>query len=110
MPSNLLEEEQLNYEQNMSDAMAILPKLSTGLDVNVKFSGPADFEYTPELIFFDLLRIPLYHGWVVDPNDLKTSRTVGNHSYNQLVDKIITNKSSSSPELVEEGKKEEIGQ
>lgn len=85
--------------------MAILPKLSTGLNVNVKFSGPTDFEYTPELIFFDLLRIPLYHGWVVDPTDSKTSNAVGNHSYNQLVDKIITNRSSSSPELVEEGER-----
>lgn len=53
--------------QNMSDAMAVLPKLSTGLDVNVRFTGVADFEYTPECIVFDLLDIPLYHGWLVDP-------------------------------------------
>ena len=53
--------------QNMSDAMAVLPKLSTGLDVNVRFTGVTDFEYTPECIVFDLLDIPLYHGWLVDP-------------------------------------------
>ena len=53
--------------QNMSDAMAVLPKLSTGLDVNVRFTGVTDFEYTPECIVFDLLNIPLYHGWLVDP-------------------------------------------
>lgn len=51
----------------MSDAMAVLPKLSTGLDVNVRFTGVTDFEYTPECIVFDLLDIPLYHGWLVDP-------------------------------------------
>lgn len=51
----------------MSDAMAVLPKLSTGLDVNVRFSDVTDFEYTPECIVFDLLDIPLYHGWLVDP-------------------------------------------
>lgn len=51
----------------MSDAMAVLPKLSTGLDVNVRFTGVSDFEYTPECIVFDLLDIPLYHGWLVDP-------------------------------------------
>ncbi len=47
--------------------MAVLPKLSTGLDVNVRFTGVTDFEYTPECIVFDLLDIPLYHGWLVDP-------------------------------------------
>ena len=30
---------QLNYEQNMHDAIAIMNKLQTGLDVNVKFTG-----------------------------------------------------------------------
>nr|CAD7262798.1 unnamed protein product [Timema shepardi] len=30
---------QLNYEQNVYDAIAILPHLHTGLDVNVKFTG-----------------------------------------------------------------------
>ena len=51
----------------MNDAIAILPKLQTGLDVNVKFTGVQDFEYTPECIIFDLLNISLYHGWLVDP-------------------------------------------
>lgn len=47
--------------------MAVLHKLQTGLDVNVKFTGVRVFEYTPECIVFDLLDIPLYHGWLVDP-------------------------------------------
>lgn len=47
--------------------MLVLPKLSTGLDVNVRFTGVSDFEYTPECIVFDLLNVPLYHGWLVDP-------------------------------------------
>lgn len=57
----------LLVSQNMSDAMAVLHKLQTGLDVNVKFTGVRVFEYTPECIVFDLLDIPLYHGWLVDP-------------------------------------------
>lgn len=28
----------LNFEQNMGDAMAVMYKLQTGLDVNVKFT------------------------------------------------------------------------
>lgn len=57
----------VSFPQNMSDAMAVLHKLQTGLDVNVKFTGVRVFEYTPECIVFDLLDIPLYHGWLVDP-------------------------------------------
>lgn len=29
----------LNYEQNLQDAMQVLPRLPNGLDVNVKFTG-----------------------------------------------------------------------
>uniref|UniRef100_A0A8C3W5I5 Ubiquitin carboxyl-terminal hydrolase n=1 Tax=Catagonus wagneri TaxID=51154 RepID=A0A8C3W5I5_9CETA len=58
---------QLNFQQNVEDAMTVLPKLATGLDVNVRFTGVSDFEYTPECSIFDLLGIPLYHGWLVDP-------------------------------------------
>ncbi|XP_028721536.1 ubiquitin carboxyl-terminal hydrolase MINDY-2 isoform X2 [Peromyscus leucopus] len=66
-PKEISEIQRVNYEQNMSDAMAILHKLQTGLDVNVRFTGVRVFEYTPECIVFDLLDIPLYHGWLVDP-------------------------------------------
>lgn len=103
VPRNMSEGAQLNYEQNMMDAISILPKLQTGLDVNVRFSSISAFEYTPELIVFDLLQIPLYHGWLLDPESLETASAVGSCSYNQLVDKIINNKSSPKPELVTEG-------
>uniref|UniRef100_A0A8C0TWT0 Ubiquitin carboxyl-terminal hydrolase n=1 Tax=Cyanistes caeruleus TaxID=156563 RepID=A0A8C0TWT0_CYACU len=76
--------------QNISDTMTVLPKLSTGLDVNVRFTGVSDFEYTPECIVFDLLNIPLYHGWLVDPQSPEQVQAVGKLSYNQLVEKIIT--------------------
>lgn len=33
------EEMILNYQQNMQDAIDIMHKLQTGIDVNVKFSG-----------------------------------------------------------------------
>ncbi|NWH83774.1 MINY1 hydrolase, partial [Aegithalos caudatus] len=66
-PRDTSEGLQLNFQQNINDTMTVLPKLSTGLDVNVRFTGVSDFEYTPECIVFDLLNIPLYHGWLVDP-------------------------------------------
>lgn len=84
-----------NQQQNIADAIDLLPRLTTGIDVNIKFrrfilllsfsssillkitSCPNhdcllcfridDFEFTPECAIFDLLDIPLYHGWIVDP-------------------------------------------
>ncbi|MBN3294062.1 MINY1 hydrolase, partial [Polypterus senegalus] len=94
---------ELNFQQNMSDAMAVLSKLSTGLDVNVRFTGVSDFEYTPECIVFDLLNIPLYHGWLVDPQSQDTVKAVGKLSYNQLVEKIILYKHSADNNQVSEG-------
>ncbi|MGH0163972.1 UNVERIFIED_CONTAM: hypothetical protein FKN15_046192 [Acipenser sinensis] len=102
-PKEISEIQRLNYEQNMSDAMAVLHKLQTGLDVNVKFTGVRVFEYTPECIVFDLLDIPLYHGWLVDPQINDIVKAVGNCSYNQLVEKIIISKQSNRSELVGEG-------
>ncbi|KAL8184791.1 UNVERIFIED_CONTAM: Ubiquitin carboxyl-terminal hydrolase MINDY-1 [Gekko kuhli] len=94
---------QLNFQQNVNDAMTVLPKLSTGLDVNVRFTGVSDFEYTPECIVFDLLNVPLYHGWLVDPQLADVAQAIGKLSYNQLVEKIITCKHSRDPNLVTEG-------
>ncbi|XP_015247321.1 PREDICTED: protein FAM63B [Cyprinodon variegatus] len=102
-PKEISEVQRLNYEQNMSDAMAVLHKLQTGLDVNVKFIGVRVFEYTPECIVFDLLDIPLYHGWLVDPQMQDIVKAVGNCSYNQLVEKIISCKQSENSELAGEG-------
>lgn len=102
-PKEISEAQRLNYEQNMSDAMAVLHKLQTGLDVNVRFTGVRVFEYTPECIVFDLLDIPLYHGWLVDPQMQDIVKAVGNCSYNQLVEKIISCKQSDNSELAGEG-------
>ncbi|TRY74355.1 hypothetical protein DNTS_032049 [Danionella cerebrum] len=102
-PREKAEGMELNFQQNMSDAMAVLPKLSTGLDVNVRFTGVCDFEYTPECIVFDLLDMPLYHGWLVDPQSPEVVSAVGKLSYNQLVEKIIEFKHSTDSSQVSEG-------
>uniref|UniRef100_A0A5S6R2W6 Ubiquitin carboxyl-terminal hydrolase n=1 Tax=Trichuris muris TaxID=70415 RepID=A0A5S6R2W6_TRIMR len=88
----------LDYEQNVYDAMSVLPKLSTGLDVNVKFKGAFEFEYTPECIIFDLLNITLCHGWISDPRNGEMHQAVGNLSYNQLVEKIVHEDASKCTE------------
>lgn len=35
--NNLSDEDRANYEHNIQDALAVLDKLKTGLDVNLKF-------------------------------------------------------------------------
>lgn len=89
----------LNIEQNIHDAIEVLPKLETGLDVNIRFTGITDFEYTQEYVIFDLLRIPVYHGWLADPTLDELQNSIGKQSYNQLVDSIIEDKNSTDPEI-----------
>ena len=38
---------------------------------------------------FDLLGIPLVHGWLVDPQDATTAAVFGNKSYNELVEMLF---------------------
>ena len=64
----------------------------------------SDFEYTPALTVFDLFRIPLYHGWVADPQDQNLARALGNQTYNQVVEMIIQCKSSADPDQVQKGR------
>ncbi|KAK7820798.1 ubiquitin carboxyl-terminal hydrolase mindy-1 [Quercus suber] len=48
-----------------------------------------DFEFTPECAIFDLLDIPLYHGWIVDPQDYETANAIGLKSYNTLTGELV---------------------
>ncbi|KAI4327029.1 hypothetical protein L6164_019534 [Bauhinia variegata] len=78
-----------NQQQNIADAIDLLPRLATGIDVNIKFRRIDDFEFTPECAIFDLLDIPLYHGWIVDPQDHDTANAIGSKSYNSLMGKLV---------------------
>ena len=79
-----------NQEQNVSDAMAALPSLATGLDVNVRFRHALDFEFTAELAIFDLLDITLCHAWVADPaHHPEAAAAIGARGYNQLMERVI---------------------
>ncbi|GAU20686.1 hypothetical protein TSUD_231000 [Trifolium subterraneum] len=79
-----------NQQQNISDAIDLLPRLATGIDVNLKFTRIDDFEFTPECAIFDLLDIPLYHGWIVDPQDHDTATAIGSKSYNALMGELVS--------------------
>ncbi|XP_074591567.1 uncharacterized protein LOC141847424 isoform X1 [Curcuma longa] len=78
-----------NQQQNISDAIDLLPRLATGIDVNLHFRKIDDFEFTRECAIFDLLDIGLYHGWIVDPQDVDTAAAIGSKSYNTLVAELV---------------------
>jgi len=78
----------LDFEKNINDSIAILPNMQFGLDVNLKFTGIKDFEYTHECIIFDLLDIDLVHGWLPHPSD-EIYKLLENLSYNQVLEKLI---------------------
>ncbi|XP_038874614.1 uncharacterized protein LOC120067199 [Benincasa hispida] len=78
-----------NQQQNIADAIDLLPRLATGIDVNIKFRRIDDFEFTPECAIFDLLDIPLYHGWIVDPQDHETASAIDSKSYNAIMEELV---------------------
>lgn len=65
--AGLPEETAANLRANIADAVALLPKLATGLDVNPRFTDVRAFEFTQDVAIFDLLDTRLVHGWLVDP-------------------------------------------
>ncbi|KAM3726432.1 Ubiquitin carboxyl-terminal hydrolase [Dirofilaria immitis] len=89
-PNDIDEAELPNYEQNVSDVFALIPSLPKGLDVNIHFTGVKKFEYTPACALFDVLNIPLVHGWIVDQADEELLRVVDGLSYNRIVEKIVS--------------------
>ncbi|XP_076920657.1 uncharacterized protein LOC143581857 [Bidens hawaiensis] len=106
-----------NQQQNIADAIDLLPRLATGIDVNIKFTRIDDFEFTRECAIFDLLDIPLYHGWIVDPQDTDTSSAIGSKSYNTLMGELVAletqkmesvSKKNSEEECVEYLEKREL--
>lgn len=79
----------INQQQNIADAIDLLSRLATGIDVNVQFRKINDFEFTRECAIFDLLDIGLYHGWIVDPQDSDTAAAIGSKSYNALAGELV---------------------
>ena len=67
------------------------------------FISVESFEFTSESGVFDVFQVPLYHGWLVDPQDQPTYDVVSKLSYNQLVEMVINNRSSTDPSDLQKG-------
>lgn len=79
----------VNSQMNLADAVALLPRLRTGIDVNVRFLAPDAFEFTRELACFDLFRLRLLHGWLIDPENSPLLTAIGDLSFNQAMDLLV---------------------
>ena len=76
-------------QEQLHTVVSSFPTLLEGLNVNVQFRRPSDFEYTQEMDVFDLFQVNLYHGWVIDPENSQLSEVVGSKGYNQLVEMAV---------------------
>ncbi|KAJ1501852.1 hypothetical protein HMI54_002310 [Coelomomyces lativittatus] len=81
--------ENVNHPHHLNDILSIIPKLVTGLDLNVKFNGYDQFELTKETQLFKSLHIPLVHGWLPNPFNAPTFETVHALSYNEAVMEMV---------------------
>lgn len=89
--SDATPEYRANLERNLADVMTMLPKLCTGVDVNLRFNDIKGFEFTREVAVFDLLDISLVHGWLVDPElEPEAAKAIDGKTYNELVQMLIT--------------------
>ena len=85
-----------NQAHALHDAIDLLPSLGRGLDVNVRFTSCAGFEYTRECGVFDLLDLSLLHGWLVDPQEREVQHAIGERSYNQLIEMVVEARSAAA--------------
>ncbi|KAI8896332.1 hypothetical protein BC833DRAFT_597864 [Globomyces pollinis-pini] len=89
-PDNTNNSTEMIFQQSLDDALTSIPLLQRGLDVNVHFNSANSFEFTSTLCIFDICKISMYHGWVVDEHDTDTFTIITKlKSYNAVVDAVI---------------------
>jgi hypothetical protein len=83
-----------NQEQDdyfLHEFLSHIPTFQYGMDVNPSFTlGISGYEWTAQLSSFDLLRVKLVHGWLIDPvAQSEIYRAAGSDCYNVLVERIV---------------------
>ncbi|KAG1460806.1 hypothetical protein G6F56_005863 [Rhizopus delemar] len=103
-----------NAQVPLEDILNVLPKLKSGLDVNILFDTIHGFEPTPELALFELFHVDLVHGWIVDPQDTATFDVIVKNykNYNQTVNSIVQANeiNTNQPTIEEEEKLHQAGE
>lgn len=85
----------------LNELLQIIPKLQDGMDVNPKFTaGITGYEYTSQLTCFDLWKVQLVHGWLLEQrrnenhddttdHDDDLYEAIRDRTYNELVEMVI---------------------
>lgn len=97
-----------NQQRNVADAIDLLPRLATGIDLNVKFRRIDDFEFIGERAIFDLLEIPVYHGWIVNPQEVDTLNAIGSRSYRTLKRELLALEAWNATHAYKEDSDEDV--
>mmetsp|Transcript_1082 Transcript_1082/g.1756 ORF Transcript_1082/g.1756 Transcript_1082/m.1756 type:complete len:520 (-) Transcript_1082:88-1647(-) len=95
-------EVKLSFQHNLQEVLALLPDLARGADINVKFTDVDSIEPTKELICFDLFKLRLLHGWLLDPAWDEMYQVLSPYSFNQLLDIIVQAQEQSSSSGVDQ--------
>lgn len=73
------------YEHDVASVVEIMPKLPYEMELDVRFHGVKQFDYFSSNTIFDLFDINLYHGWLVDPQDVDSNIALEEFSHKQAV-------------------------
>ena len=84
--------------KKMMECVQLFPKLEEGLDINIKFSDAGDFEENPGYNMFSHYGFQLFHGWVVDPKQEELHSLIGDKSYDETVDYLISDPDKDASE------------
>ncbi|GKY98192.1 hypothetical protein MPSEU_000777000 [Mayamaea pseudoterrestris] len=73
---------------HIDELMKWIPQFQNGMDVNLGFTKVDAYEYSAQLTAWDMFRIQLVHGWLVDPQSAE-AQVIQTKTYNVLVDIIF---------------------
>jgi ubiquitin carboxyl-terminal hydrolase MINDY-1/2 len=92
------EQQQEQHDYFLHELLTHIPTFQYGMDVNPSLTCGIDgYEWTAQLSAFDMLRVKLVHGWLVDPSSQsEIYRAVGSECYNSLVERIIESREAAA--------------
>lgn len=85
---------------NVDALLSLLPSLSLGMDVNVRFQDIQAFESSHGVDLFHAMNVPLYHGWTIEEDDDRYP-LLKDLSYNSAVELIVVGDELSRGTVVE---------
>jgi ubiquitin carboxyl-terminal hydrolase MINDY-1/2 len=92
------EQQQEQHDYFLHELLTHIPTFQYGMDVNPSLTCGIDgYEWTAQLSAFDMLRVKLVHGWLVDPNSQsEIYQAAGSECYNSLVERIIESREAAA--------------